>query len=390
MLLFIVVVVLAVMVRISRQRLVASRPGGRLRGNGSGKAVLSSTSPEAVYGAAGLLGMVLMFGIYFTWLSGREGSESTLSTFNNKNNNYNYNTLNDAASSQLRRTHPQLQIPDKNTDQYDALAQDILQTLDCVNLLNITHAQLGEKEEEFHFEQDDKTGDDFANKRHENHNRRHRRRRRRLEGGGINPLMPEHTDDLKNDKGHVDTNYDDNEREDVDPLDDDLNYVGSIAPSAQHLFCLAAADDMAAAVEDVQSWQSQMKCDAGRHRKSLLDLWNMARPEMEEGLLKKVLDMSYENTHTLIDQTVYLFDPSADTGLDYMIKHVNNKEKTVDDGGLYGLDHNLGPGRVFVDVGSGLGTTSMAISLLYPGTRIISIEVASPNWLLQGMMPSMM
>ena len=91
------------MVRISRQRLVASRPGGRLRGAGK-------QPPEAVYGAAGLLGMVLLFGFYFTWLSGREGggSDGTASTSS-------YNNV--AGSAPLRRNHPQLQIPDKNTDQ---------------------------------------------------------------------------------------------------------------------------------------------------------------------------------------------------------------------------------------------------------------------------------
>ena len=55
------------MVRISRQRLAASRPGQRLRGGGN-----RQQSPEAVYGAAGLLGMVFLFGMYFSWISLRE------------------------------------------------------------------------------------------------------------------------------------------------------------------------------------------------------------------------------------------------------------------------------------------------------------------------------
>lgn len=43
----------------------------------------------------------------------------------------------------------------------------------------------------------------------------------------------------------------------------------------------------------------------------------------------------------------------------------------------------LGPNKLFVDVGSALGLTSMLISYLYPGTTIVSIEPASPSWLIQ-------
>ena len=97
-----------------------------------------------------------------------------------------------------------------------------------------------------------------------------------------------------------------------------------------------------------------------------------------------MLDIATESERAIIDTNLHLWAPGLDTGLEYMVAHVNDKEKTVDHGGLYGIQ-NLGPGHVFVDVGSCLGTTSLAISLLYPGTRIVSIEAAGPNWLMQEM-----
>ena len=43
----------------------------------------------------------------------------------------------------------------------------------------------------------------------------------------------------------------------------------------------------------------------------------------------------------------------------------------------------VGPNKLFVDVGSALGLTSMLITYLYPETTIVSIEPASPSWLIQ-------
>ena len=353
------------MVRISRQRLAASRPGQRLRG---GARTTSGQSPEAVYGAAGLLGMVLFFGVYFSWISSREGGSASSSNLSGTTGSSSSRVL--AGPAQLR--HPQLHVPDKNTDQYDALATDILQTLDCVNLLNVTQARGG-----FH--------DDFENNNNNNNPPDRRLEEEQEEQFG----MP--TDDEQGIGGGKSNNKKEEENggdpgnvpgfDDFGAMpDDDLNIMPTA--TAMHLFCLAAAED----VNTYADWQARIKCDASRHRKALLDLWNMARSSIADTeLLKKILGMSYEGMYIIADQELYLWDPSSDSGLQYMVKHVNDKEKTVDDGGLYGLDHNLGPGRIFVDVGSGLGTTSMAMSLLYPGTRIISIEVASPNWLLQEM-----
>lgn len=50
---------------------------------------------------------------------------------------------------------------------------------------------------------------------------------------------------------------------------------------------------------------------------------------------------------------------------------------------MHGLDESLGPGKVFVDVGSCLGLTCLAVNSKYPGTKIVSFEPASPSWFLQ-------
>lgn len=43
----------------------------------------------------------------------------------------------------------------------------------------------------------------------------------------------------------------------------------------------------------------------------------------------------------------------------------------------------VGADKLFVDVGSALGLTSMLVSYLYPKTSIVSIEPAAPSWLIQ-------
>jgi hypothetical protein len=68
-----------------------------------------------------------------------------------------------------------------------------------------------------------------------------------------------------------------------------------------------------------------------------------------------------------------------------MLSALNNEQTNVDEGGIVGLSHKLGKSRLFVDVGSRLGYTSMAVAILHPGTGIVSIEAAATNWLLQQM-----
>ena len=174
--------------------------------------------------------------------------------------------------------------------------------------------------------------------------------------------------------------------------------VPVVVGNAQHLFCLASLTDRERGVAtpkqssatpgnntyNYQFWKEQIHCDAAiSNQQVLLDLWSEAHSVMEEDVLLKVLQMSIETERQLVGNTLYLWSPEADQGLAYALSVADDHEKSVDYGGMYGLEQNLGPGKLFVDVGSCLGVTSMSVALLYPGTRIVSIEAASPNWLLQ-------
>lgn len=148
--------------------------------------------------------------------------------------------------------------------------------------------------------------------------------------------------------------------------------------TAKHLFCAAAKQTPPSSITSV------LKCDAAdTKRQTLLDLWSAARSQMPEPLLLKVLGLAKEHTsQTLLDKEYNLWAPSNDDGLTYMLASLND-ENSVDHGGLHGLHENLGAQKLFVDVGSCLGMTVLAVINLYPGTKIVSLEPASPNWLLQ-------
>jgi FkbM family methyltransferase len=175
-----------------------------------------------------------------------------------------------------------------------------------------------------------------------------------------------------------------NMRDDV-PQMDDITGVGVggggggwVDLSAKHLFCLAASENPPAEV------QKEFLCDAaGRKRKALLELWSAARAQMQDSVFLKVLDLAREHpSKELLGRTYNIWAPNLDDGLSFMIDSLNS-EKDVDNGGLHGLDEALGPGKMFVDVGSCLGMTCLAINSKYPGTKIVSLEPAAPNWLLQ-------
>jgi FkbM family methyltransferase len=164
---------------------------------------------------------------------------------------------------------------------------------------------------------------------------------------------------------------------------DDLNPggIGSFVElTAKHLFCLAASENPPDEVKQ------EIQCDASKSkRRTLLELWSAARAQMQDQLLLKVLDLAREVSHVnLLGQSYNLWAPSKDDGLSFMVASLNS-DKDVDNGGLHGLDGSLGAGKVFVDVGSCLGLTCLAINTKYPGTKIVSLEPASPNWLLQEM-----
>lgn len=154
-------------------------------------------------------------------------------------------------------------------------------------------------------------------------------------------------------------------------------YGGYFYPSAKHLFCLAASETPSEAIT------KEIKCDAGKKkRRTLLDLWSAARAQMSEELLLSVLDLAREQTETILGKSYNLWAPKGDEGLPYMVSTLNS-HKDADNGGLDGLEESLGPGKIFIDVGSCLGLTCLVINRKYPGTKIVSLEPASPNWLLQ-------
>lgn len=154
---------------------------------------------------------------------------------------------------------------------------------------------------------------------------------------------------------------------------------GYVNLSAKHLFCLAASESPP---EDVVK---KIQCDATKtKRKTLLELWSAARPQIQDtSLFLKVLDLAREHQdEKLLEGTYNIWAPNDDKGVTYMVATLNS-DKDADHGGLHGLEESLGKGKLFVDVGSCLGLTCLAVTQKYPGTKIVSIEPASPNWLLQ-------
>lgn len=163
-----------------------------------------------------------------------------------------------------------------------------------------------------------------------------------------------------------------------DNLDDYRgDYSDYLELSAKHLFCLAASVNAPKAVTN------EIKCDGGnKKRRTLLELWSAARSQMQTDLLLKVLDLARERNQDIMGKSYDIWAPSNDDGVQFMVNTLN-EDKDADNGGLNGLEESLGPGKIFVDVGSCLGLTCLAVNNKYPGTNIVSIEPASPNWLLQ-------
>lgn len=296
-----------------------------------------------------------------------------------------YVLLSSASETKLRATstlndnpdHPRLHLKGQNEEQYNAIALDIIQTLNCHKLLNTTVSKFSEGMDE---------GDVS------------RRRLDDLPGpeDDADSVFDEDEDEadaagetLEEGMGRIGESDDgdmEGGEEGRGPATDDMvNFEGADDwkdPTAKHLFCMAAFSSNDE--RETKEWKEAIKCDATKSaQQPILELWSMARGEFEEELLLKVLDLAVESERTVAGKDLNLWFPRDDKGLEYMIAHVNAEDKTVDQGGIYGLHKNLGKGKTFIDVGSCLGTTSMAISILYPGTRILSIEVASPNWLLQ-------
>ncbi|KAL9179339.1 hypothetical protein ACHAXT_008629 [Thalassiosira profunda] len=173
--------------------------------------------------------------------------------------------------------------------------------------------------------------------------------------------------------------------------------------TGRHLFCLAAdaltlPKSTSAGVSDPSTHCDISSMDI---RDKLLYLWSSARSQMPEEVIQKTLKLVTEHKETLRGNDVHIWYPDGDKGTEGMLKVLNSAyegrqtynfdtepaESGHDD--LYRF-HNLpskfvGANKLFVDVGSALGLTSMLVAYLYPETTIVSIEPASPSWLIQNM-----
>jgi FkbM family methyltransferase len=288
-------------------------------------------------------------------------------------------------------------------DTFNALALDIIDTLDCAKLFNDTI----QSQQQGGWNGDGDDGDGADGKDFETGQNRRRRRLDEMQhgdDGGFENNNNNNADEKEGEGGSDDDKGEGEEEEeeekwgkeavgnqwgntamdDAPPMDDygagSNNYDGYMDITAKHLFCLAAMQDTP------QEMKDEVNCDAtDSKRQTLLDLWSAARAQMSQDLLLKVLGLAKEQKgQTLLDATYNLWAHDNDSGLEFLLNSMNS-DKDVDNGGLHGLSESLGEGKLFVDVGSCLGIATLAITNKYPGTKIVSLEPASPNWLLQQM-----
>jgi len=285
--------------------------------------------------------------------------------------------------------HPPIKHVRPMADVMNAFALDIVETLDCVTLLK--------EAEDSVKSYGDRGAKSFTDDYDQAINRRRRLQQHADDGGfadnpdgdipqkqknenrkGDDSIPEERWGDLAGDDRKKKLLFDDitgYEHSSDDEFRED--YGNYPTWSAKHLFCIAASENPPEAVSN------QIMCDGSkRKRKILLELWSDARSQMDKDLLLKVLDNAREKDQTILGKSYNIWAPQDDEGVEYMVKSLG-EDQNVDRGGLNGLEDALGPGKVFVDVGSCLGLTCLVINSKYPGTKIVSIEPASPNWLLQ-------
>ncbi len=272
---------------------------------------------------------------------------------------------------------------DIHSDFIDAVALDVLETLECEKLFEKVKVQK-------------QVGDNTEESNDQKDHRRLQENRQHGDDGGFQHVagdvdrgVTEKDDEIKEDEdeeikwgreamGNADMMKDMDDAPGFDMQGDDRfnDGFGYQSYSAQHLFCLAAMP------KPQLEFVSLFSCAAtGAKRRSLLELWTSARAQISDlELLKKVLSLAREQKALEILETFYnIWSPSGDTGVNYMINTLNNELRET----LKSLEPSLGAGKLFVDVGSGMGLTTLAIRQKYPETKIVSIEPASPNWLLQ-------
>jgi len=154
--------------------------------------------------------------------------------------------------------------------------------------------------------------------------------------------------------------------------------------NGRDLFCLVAgAEKFTERFKKAK--HEELNCDAiGSKREALLNVWSSARSQMPIDMINKVLDISVEAVFSLTDDYLkdgyqYIWKPKEDDTVEY---YVRNLSETNSIKGLTLLEKKEG---LFVEVGSGLGISTLAVSLMYPDASVLSIEPAMPSWLLQRM-----
>jgi FkbM family methyltransferase len=176
--------------------------------------------------------------------------------------------------------------------------------------------------------------------------------------------------------------------------------------TARHLFCLIAE---ALTLPTIITEDTSIKIDnptihcditSMEIRDELYSLWSSARSQMSEEVIQRTLRTVIEHKETLREKEVYIWYPKGDKGTEGMLRVLNSNYmgKATYNFDSEPADYNshdnlyrfhdlptkfVGENKLFVDVGSALGLTVMLISYLYPTTTIVSIEPASPSWLIQ-------
>jgi FkbM family methyltransferase len=378
------------MVSMSRRRVKgASSRLGRVMSRRNG-----TQDKAKVAGVAGLMCLLVVYMLSLTLLPGMNGS-SMLKGGATGTGGTGVPTTTTTTPSRLN--HPDLHVTaDRDDESYNAMALDIIQTLQCHQLLNQTKQQQREQQEEEQENRDQyggyqsrggeqsNSGSGSGEDDDDDTKERGQRRQRRLDEAD----EEEAEEGLGQDNsGSQDVQDDDdaNRRGQGSSSNDDYGGTAAAPPppmTGMHLFCLAA---FSAADQEIDDIKDKVHCDATHTRQqTLLDLWSAARSEMPEPILLQTLQVAVEEERELVGNRVHLWAPTGDDGLEWQLSELNN-HKDVDEGGITGLTNNLGSNKLYVDVGSCLGLTSMAVALLYPGTKIVSIEAAAPNWLLQEM-----
>jgi hypothetical protein len=305
--------------------------------------------------------------------------------------------------------HPDLHLENVDlaepSDFFDTAATDILQTLSCHALL-ASHSRLEINSRlvyglapppnlENADQQGHAAGNEWQNVVPENPNVARFRRLNENAGASADAAAMENKEpSLVRRIGLAD-------RENTDDSDDAMGHEALV--TGAHLFCLAAFPTTTTTTttttandnkknDETAYWHDLLQCPVRTDRtvqRAILELWSTARTELLDAtILKQTLSFATEQVTALVGTDLHLWTAPDDIGLLYTAKILNEQvenQRLGRYGGLAGLAETLGPGRLYVDIGSGLGLTAMAVALLYPGTEIVSIEAAPTNWLLQEM-----